>query len=85
MSERYCIELKESVFRETTLTEAEFDDDLQLGFASESDAEAWVTEQNRHHSKMGELTLHSAHPNDTSDVDAYVVFQPVTGVWVPDS
>lgn len=85
MSERYRIELKESVFRETPLTEAEFDDDLQLTFSSEREAAAWVTEQNRAHSEMGELTLHTAHPNDQSDVDAYVVFQPQQGVWVPDS
>lgn len=85
MSERYRIEIKESVFRETPLTEAEFDDDLQLVFSLESEAAAWVAEQNGKHSKMGELTLHTAHPNDQLDVDAYVVFQPQQGVWVPDS
>jgi hypothetical protein len=45
----------------------------------------WVTEQNREHTSRGQLTLHTAHPADTSDGDAYVVFQPVKGVWVPDS
>lgn len=85
MSERYRIELKESVFRDTPLTEAEFDDDLQLEFSTETEAEAWVAEQNRDHSERGDLTLHTAHPNDRSNVDAYVVFQPPKGVWVPDS
>lgn len=85
MSECYRIELKESVFRETPLTEAEFDDDLQLEFSTETEAEAWAAKQNRDHSEMGDLTLHTAHPNDKSNVDAYVVFQPQKGVWVPDS
>jgi hypothetical protein len=85
MSENYCVALKESVFRETPLTEADFDGDLQLSFSSQAAAEEWVTEQNQTHSKMGQLTLHTAHPNDQSDVSAYVVFQPSNGVWVPDS
>jgi len=84
MSERYRIELKESVFRGTPLTESEFDDDLQLVFSSETEVDAWVAEQNQRHSEMGELTLHTAHPDDTSGVDAYVVFQPRQGVWVHD-
>jgi hypothetical protein len=40
MSERYRIELKESVFRETPLTESEFDDDLQLVLPSETEVDA---------------------------------------------
>jgi hypothetical protein len=85
MPESYLVELKDSIFRETPLTEDEFDDDRQIEFLSEDDAEEWVADQNRSHSELGELTLHTAHPNDTSDVDAYVVFQPRQGVWVPDS
>lgn len=84
MSDPFRVAVKESVFRETPLTEADFDDDLMVEFPSEGDAEAWVTEQNQAHSAMGQLTLHSAHPNDTSDADAYLVFRP-TGVWVPES
>lgn len=84
MPESYLVELKESVFRETPLTEEEFDDDLRIEFASKDDAETWVSDQNRSHSKLGELTLHTAHPNDKSNVDAYVVFKPVRGVWMPD-
>lgn len=49
------------------------------------DAEEWVTEQNREHASREQLTLYTAHPADTSNVAAYVVFQPVKGVWVPDS
>lgn len=84
MPDSYLIELKDSVFRETPLTEAEFDDDRQIEFSSEADAEEWVSNKNRLHSEMGELTLHTAHPNDKSDVDAYMVFQP-RGRWVPDA
>jgi hypothetical protein len=81
MPDSYLVELKDSVFRETPLTEDEFD--RQIEFPSEADAEEWVSEQNRSHSEMGELTLHTAHPNDKSDADAYVVFKP--GAWVVDS
>ena len=81
----YIVELKDSVFRETPLTDANFDEDRRLVFGSKADAEGWVTEQNREHTSRGQLTLHTAHPANTSDADAYVVFQPVKGVWVPDS
>lgn len=84
MSESYLVELKDSVFRETPLTEDEFNEDRQLEFPTVADAEEWVADQNRSHSVMGDLTLHTAHPNDKSNVDAYVVFHP-TGVWVVDS
>ncbi len=81
MPDSYLVELKDSVFRETPLSEDEFD--RQIEFSSETDAEAWVVNQNRSHSKAGELTLHTAHPKDKSDVDSYVVFNP--GAWVMDS
>ncbi len=84
MPDRYLVELKDSVFRETPLTESDFEYSRRIEFPSEADAEEWVSDQNRSHSEMGELTLHTAHPNDKSDVDAYVVFQP-RGRWVPDS
>jgi hypothetical protein len=82
MPDNYLVELKKSVFQETLLTEDEFD--RQIEFSSEANAEEWIAEQNRAHSEMGELTLHTAHPNDKSNVDAYVVFQPQRR-WVPDS
>ena len=81
----YIVELKDSVFRETPLAETNFDEDRRLVFGSKADAEGWVTEQNQEHTSRGQLTLHTAHPADTSGADAYVVFQPVKGVWVPDS
>ena len=65
--------------------ETDFDEDRRIAFDSKADAEAWVTKRNQEHASMGELTLHTAHPADKSAVDAYVVFQPVKGVWVPDS
>lgn len=82
MPDSYLVELKNSVYKETLLTEDEFD--RQIEFSSEANAEEWIAEQNRAHSEMGELTLHTAHPNDKSNVDAYFVFQP-QGRWVPDS
>lgn len=82
MSDSYLVELKDSVFRETPLTEDEFD--RQIEFSSTAEAKEWVADQNRSHSEMGKLTLHTAHPNNKSDVDAYVVFQP-QGAWVVDS
>lgn len=85
MLDSYLVELKDSVFRETPLTEDEFDDDRQIEFPSKADAEEWVADRNRSHSELGTLTLHTAHPNDKSDVDAYVVFKPSQGVWVVDS
>ena len=42
-----------------------------------------MAEKNKLHDNLGELTLHDAHPNDKSDVEAYVLFQPKGG-WVPD-
>jgi hypothetical protein len=84
MTDGYLVELKESVFRETPLTQTDFDEDLQIAFSSKAKAEAWITEQNQDHASMGQLTLHTAHPDDKSDVDAYIVFQPIGG-WYPES
>ena len=85
MADDYIVELKDSVFRETPLKETDFDEDRRIAFASRADAESWVAGQNREHANMGRLTLHTAHPADTSNVDAYIVFRPVKGFWVPDS
>lgn len=56
MADNYIVELKDSVFRETPLTEADFDENRRIVFASKADGEAWVTEQNRRHASMGQLT-----------------------------
>jgi hypothetical protein len=85
VSEGYIVAVKQSVFQETPLTEDDFSDDRQLVFASKEEAEDWTSEQNRRHAKGGRLTLHTAHPNDTSDAAAYLVFQPARGEWVPTS
>ncbi len=84
MSTNYLVELKDTVFEDTPLTENEFSDDRQIEFPSEIAAQEWVSERNQLYNNLGELTVHTAHPNDTSDVDAYIVFQP-QGRWVPDS
>ena len=85
MTDDYIVELKDSVFRETPLEETDFDENRRITFASKADAESWVTELNREHASMGKVTLHTAHPADTSNVDFYLVFQPVKAIWVPDS
>lgn len=85
MSETYLVECKESVFRETPLQAADFGGDPRLEFASRDHAETWVAELDRIRPGPGQLTVHAAHPNDKSEVDAYIVFQPDQGVWVPDS
>ncbi len=56
----YIVELKDSVFRETPLAEADFDDDRRLAFDSKADAEEWVTEQNRNHASRA--NSHSTPP-----------------------
>jgi len=84
MSDGYLVELKESVFDETHLSEDEFDD-RRLRFDSEADAAEWVEDRNGEHSRPGSLVVHTAHPNDNSDVDAYIVYKPSQGVWTIDS
>ena len=85
MTETYLVEAKNSVFSDTSLAEADFDTNCQREFPSEAAAEDWVTDQMNPHTNPGTLSLHTAHPNDTSDVDAYLVFRPSQGVWVADS
>jgi hypothetical protein len=80
----YRVTVKESVFRETPLREDEFSDDLELVFESKKTAQEWLDTQNERHSRPGTLTFHSAHPTNSSGVDAYLVFQPGT-VWTVDS
>lgn len=88
MTEPYIVALKPSVFRETPFSRADFEFDTdtepRLSFDSEADAESWVNELNQQHTSMGRLTLHTAHPNDKSNVAAYLVFYPAQGVWTVD-
>jgi len=49
----YIVELRDSVFRETPLAEANFDDKRRLVSDSKADAEEWVAEQNREHASKG--------------------------------
>ena len=85
LNDSYIVAVKQSVFRETPLSEDDFGEDCQLAFTSKEEAEDWITDKNRHHAKSGQLTLHTAHPNDASDAAAYVVFQPAQGEWRPTS
>jgi hypothetical protein len=84
MNRPYRVAIKESVFRETSLSVDEFDDDPTLAFDSKAAAQEWVDEQNDRLPGPGTLNLHKAHPNDSSDVDAYLVSRPGR-VWTFDS
>lgn len=79
MSESYRVTVTESVLRETPLTEDGFGAALELRLTTKADAELWVDERNQSLPGLGQLTLHTAHPNDNSDVDAYLVFRPQSG------
>lgn len=80
MSSTYRTSVKDSVVRNTPLTEEDIGDDRHLEFTSKARAEDWIEKQNRSVPCLGRLTLRRAHPEDGSDVDAYVVFQPATGL-----
>jgi hypothetical protein len=84
MGESYLVSVKKSVFREMSLSKDDFDGEPILTFESEDEAESWVESLDQQHSLPGRLNLHTAHPNDRSGVDAYLVFRPV-GQWVFDS
>lgn len=89
MTDSYIVEIKPSVFRETPLSSDDFEFDSggepRISFESGPDAETWVIELNGEHTTMGQLTLHTAHPEDTSNVDAYLVFHPAQGVWISEN
>jgi hypothetical protein len=78
MPDTYRVSIKQSVFRSTGLSEEEYGDSV-LSFQDESAAEAWVAEMNEELPGYGQLVLHTAHPNDKSGVDAYLIYkdQPV--------
>jgi hypothetical protein len=83
MTDNYVVELKDSVFRGTPLSEDEYETG-RLRFDSKADAQEWVDDRNAGHSRLGRLVVHTAHPNDSSDVDAYIVYKPSQGVWTYD-
>lgn len=80
----FRVAVKQSVFRETPLSEDAFDGEPALVFDSEGDARTWLDEQNEQLPGPGTVTLHAAHPDDASGVDAYLVFRP-GGVWTYES
>lgn len=82
MTSDYRVSVKDSVFRKTGLSRNEYEESV-LTFDSKADAQAWIDEQNDLFSVPGGLTLHTAHPNDNSGVDAYLVFRE-SGVWTVD-
>jgi hypothetical protein len=82
MAEGFQITIKQSVFDAIGLSEQKYAEEIFI-FESETAAEEWVADLEDEHSQPGSLTLHSAHPNDKSDVDAYLIFDPAT-VWTVD-
>jgi len=79
----FRVAVKESVFEGTSLRNEEYGEDPELAFDSEEEAREWVADADELLSGPGTLTLHTAHPNDSSGVDAYLVFKP-GGVWTVD-
>jgi hypothetical protein len=82
MTENSQITIKQSVFDAIGLSEEKYADET-FTFESETAAEEWVANLDDEHSQPGSLTLHSAHPNDKSVVDAYLIFDPAD-VWTVD-
>lgn len=89
MSESYLVEVKQSVFIETSLTPADFDpvsnlsptedfdERILMNFTSYEDAKSWVgTLRPELSHRAGRLTIHAAHSEDESQVDAYLLFTP---------
>ena len=91
MPTSYLVEVKPSVFVETSLTESDFapvsnmslsegelEDNICMEFVSREDAEEWIGQLRSDISKhrRGRLLVRRAHRDDESEVDGYLVFQP---------
>ncbi|MFA1609870.1 hypothetical protein [Halobellus rubicundus] len=89
MSESYLVEVKKSVLVETSLTPKDFDpvsnltltDDFDerilMEFTSPDDAREWINTLNPKLShRVGRLSIYDTHPQDESEVDAYLRFSP---------
>jgi hypothetical protein len=90
MSDSYLVEVKPSVFSDTSLIPADFDpvsnmalsedrfeERLLMDFTSREDAESWVKSLHPKLShRAGRLIIHRAHNQDNSEVDAYLLFHP---------
>jgi hypothetical protein len=92
MSDSFLVEVKPSVFTDTSLTPADFDpvsnlslaeeefeDRILMEFISREDAESWIWSLHPKPShRAGKLTIQTAHYQDESEVDAYLLFSPRT-------
>ena len=92
MSDSYVVEVKQSVFSDTSLTAADFDpvsnlslsedafeERILMEFTSREDAESWIdTLHPKLSPRYGKLTIHQAHYHDESEVAAYLLFTPRT-------
>ena len=91
MPTTYLVEVKPSVFAETSLIESDFDDisnmglsedtfdtNLHMEFRSREDAESWVEElsQSLNYDRDGRLRIQTAHAEDSSKADGYLLFKP---------
>lgn len=88
----YLVEVKPTVFTFTSLTKDDFDEsrhqiifsstvregEVFVEFPTQMGAERLLGEWNQEidFRRQGELNLHSAHPNDAAEVDAYLLFKP---------
>lgn len=94
MAGSYIVEVKPSIFSETSLTPVDFDEvsnlsltddsfeeELLLEFTSRRDAESYILSFGPDQvdpHQPGRLRIQGAHDNDTSEVDGYLLFKPFT-------
>lgn len=75
MVESYTVEVKSSARQEWITSDDLYDDDHQMGFDSQEDAEQWVEEYNDSTPSFGSFFLRDADPEDESGADAYLVYR----------
>ena len=80
MDEAYRVAVKDSVFRDTPFTEDDFPDDRILEFGSRAEAEDRISTRNQSGPCLGQLRLRSPHPEDSTGVDAYLVYRAAVGL-----
>lgn len=91
MNASYLVEVKSSVFSETSLTrgdfdqvsnlsigEQDFDDPITMEFRSREDAKEWINSLRIGVSSLrpGHIHIKKAHGSDKSEVDGYLLFMP---------
>ena len=80
MDHAYRVAVKDSVFRDTPFTEDDFPDDRILEFSSRAEAEDQLNSRNQSVPCLGQLRLRNPHPEDSTGVDAYLVYRAAAGL-----